>query len=124
MDINPWTPLLEKLKSICEEKSGASFNSLLLNLYRNGEDKVSWHADDEPELESEPCIASLSLGATRRFKFRHRDTKEIVERELPSGSLVVMSGLSQSEWEHEIPKQKTVKGPRINLTFRSVRESK
>jgi len=123
MNINPWTPLLEKLKSICEEKSGSSFNSLLLNKYRNGEDKVSWHADNEPELGNEPCIASLSLGATRRFKFRHCDSKQVVECRLPSGSLVVMSGLSQSKWVHEIPKEMGVKDPRINLTFRSVRDS-
>ena len=120
MNINPWTPLLESLKTMCEGKSGTSFNSLLLNLYRNGEDKVSWHSDDEPELGSEPCIASLSLGATRRFKFRHRDSGELVDCSLPSGSLVVMSGLSQMKWEHEVPKEAKVRGSRINLTFRSV----
>jgi alkylated DNA repair dioxygenase AlkB len=120
MNINPWTPQLQLLKTICEEKAGRSFNSLLLNLYRNGEDKVSWHSDDEPELGSEPCIASLSFGAVRRFKFRHRDSKEVVDCSLTPGSLVVMSGLSQSKWEHEVPKELRVKEPRINLTFRSV----
>lgn len=120
MNINPWTSQLELLKAICEQKAGRVFNSLLINLYRNGEDKVSWHSDNEPELGRDPCIASLSLGAVRRFKFRHLDSKEIVECSLSPGSLVVMSGLSQSKWEHEVPKETRVKGPRINLTFRSV----
>lgn len=120
MNINPWTSQLMELKNLCEEKAGVHFNSLLLNLYRNGADKVSWHADDEVELGIEPVIASLSLGAVRRFKFRHRDTREVVDCLLPSGSLVVMSGLSQLKWEHEVPKEASVKDPRINLTFRSV----
>jgi alkylated DNA repair dioxygenase AlkB len=120
MNINPWTSQLELLKSICEQKAGRAFNSLLINLYRSGEDKVSWHSDNEPELGKEPCIASLSLGATRRFKFRHLDSKDVVECSLTPGSLVVMSGLSQIKWEHEVPKEARVKGPRINLTFRYV----
>ena len=120
MNINPWTPQLELLKTICEQKAGRVFNSLLVNLYRNGEDKVSWHSDNEPELGRDPCIASLSLGAVRRFKFRHLDSKEIVECSLSPGSLVVMSGLSQTKWEHEVPKEVRIKESRINLTFRSV----
>jgi alkylated DNA repair dioxygenase AlkB len=115
-----WTPLLTSLRKICEEHSGASFNSVLLNLYRDGNDKMGWHADDEPELGVEPIIASLSLGVTRRFRFRHRTTKEIVECELPTGSLVVMSGLSQKCWVHEVPQQKRITTPRINLTFRKI----
>jgi alkylated DNA repair dioxygenase AlkB len=115
-----WTPLLTSLRKICEEHSGASFNSVLLNLYRDGNDKMGWHADDEPELGVEPVIASLSLGVTRRFRFRHRTTKEIVECELPTGSLVVMSGLTQKCWVHEVPQQKRITTPRINLTFRKI----
>jgi alkylated DNA repair dioxygenase AlkB len=115
-----WTPLLTSLRKICEEHSGASFNSVLLNLYRDGNDKMGWHADDEPELGVEPIIASLSLGVTRRFRFRHRTTKEIVECELPTGSLVVMSGLTQKCWVHEVPRQKRITTPRINLTFRKI----
>ncbi len=115
-----WTPLLTSLRKICEEHSGASFNSVLLNLYRDGNDKMGWHADDEPELGVEPIIASLSLGVTRRFRFRHRTTKEIVECELPTGSLVVMSGLTQKCWVHEVPQQKRITTPRINLTFRKI----
>lgn len=123
MNVRPWIPPLDLLKRICEEKSGASFNSLLLNLYRDGKDKVSWHSDNEKELGKEPCIASLSLGAVRKFRFRHRYTKEIASCSLPAGSLVVMSGLCQINWEHEIPKQEGVTDPRINLTFRNVRAS-
>jgi alkylated DNA repair dioxygenase AlkB len=93
---------------------------VLLNLYRDGNDKMGWHADNEPELGSEPVIASLSLGVTRKFRFRHRTTKEIVECELPTGSLVVMSGLSQKCWVHEVPRQKRVTNSRINLTFRKI----
>lgn len=115
-----WTPVLQSLRGICEEKSETSFNSVLLNLYRDGNDKMGWHADNEPELGSEPVIASLSLGATRRFRFRHRVTKEMVECELPSGSLVVMSGLTQKYWVHEVPRQKRVTNPRVNLTFRKI----
>jgi alkylated DNA repair dioxygenase AlkB len=115
-----WTPLLTSLRKICEEHSGGSFNSVLLNLYRDGNDKMGWHADDEPELGVEPVIASLSLGVTRRFRFRHRSTKEIVECELATGSLVVMSGLSQKYWVHEVPRQKRITEPRINLTFRKI----
>lgn len=121
MNLNPWTQQLLELKILCERLSEAQFNSLLVNLYRNGKDKNSWHSDDEPELGIEPCIASLSLGATRRFKFRHRESKEVVECSLPSGSLVVMSGLSQKMWQHEVPRESKVTEPRINLTFRRVR---
>ena len=120
MNNNPWTPQLLELKSLCEQFAEGQFNSLLVNLYRNGSDKNSWHSDDEPELGFEPCIASLSLGATRRFKFRHRETKEVVDCLLPSGSLVVMAGLSQKMWQHEVPKEARVTEPRINLTFRRV----
>ena len=123
MVMNDWTPLLLELKSICEAESGSIFNSVLLNLYRDGNDKVGWHSDDEPELGSEPTIASLSLGAPRRFKFRHRETKVVVEKTLENGSLVIMSGLSQKCWEHEIPRQAGIKSPRINLTFRKVHAS-
>ena len=120
MKLNPWTPLLQQLREICEHHAQHSFNSVLVNLYRNGQDKNGWHSDNEPELGSEPVIASLSLGASRRFKFRHRETREVVERTLENGSLVVMSGLSQKNWEHEIPRQAAVIEPRINLTFREI----
>lgn len=116
----PMTPELEELKSVCETGSGARFNSVLVNLYRNGDDSMGWHADDEPELGPSPVIASLSLGATRRFRFRHRRTREIVEHDLTGGSLLVMSGACQSAWMHAVPKQRRITEARVNLTFRFI----
>ena len=116
-----WIPEVQELREIAECHAGVGFNSVLINLYRNGNDKVSWHRDNEPELGPSPTIASLSLGAIRRFKFRHLDSKEVVSVDLAPGSLVVMSGLSQTCWEHEVPRQAAVTEPRINLTFRQVR---
>ena len=121
MNVRPWIPPIVELKSIAEAHSGVVFNSVLVNLYRDGNDKVGWHRDNEPELGGTPTIASMSLGAPRRFKFRHLSTGEQVEAVLNPGSLVVMSGLSQTCWEHEVPRQAAVKDPRINLTFRQVR---
>jgi alkylated DNA repair dioxygenase AlkB len=116
----PFTPLLDKLRAQCEEIASARFNAVLVNLYRDGSDGVGWHADDEPENGAEPVIASVSLGATRRFDFRHRASGATVKAELEHGSVVVMSGLSQHCWVHQIAKTKTLVGPRINLTFRLV----
>ena len=121
MTVRPWIPVVQDLREIAERYAGVRFNSVLLNLYRNGDDKVSWHRDNEPELGATPTIASMSLGAVRRFKFRHLDSKEVVSVDLAPGSLVVMSGLSQTCWEHEVPRQVTVSDSRINLTFRQVR---
>lgn len=111
---------LDELKKLCEEISGTTFNSVLVNHYRNGDDSMGWHADDEPELGPSPIIASLSLGATRRFRFRHRRTREIVEQDLTGGSLLVMSGACQSAWMHAVPKQKRITEARVNLTFRFI----
>lgn len=116
----PWSKRLAGLKSALEEFTGRQFNSVLANLYRHGQDSMGWHADDEPELGPEPFIASISVGQTRRFRIRHRDTKETVAIDLESGSLVIMSGLSQQCWKHEVPKSQRVTEPRINLTFRYV----
>jgi alkylated DNA repair dioxygenase AlkB len=114
------TPLLSDLRSRCEAATGATFNSVLVNLYRDGNDGVGWHADNEAVNGREPTIASISLGATRRFDLRHRETKETVKVDLHAGSLLVMSGLSQHCWVHQVAKTKQVVGPRINLTFRRV----
>ena len=121
MNVRPWISVVSDLKEIAESFAEVRFNSVLINLYRDGSDKVSWHRDNEPELGPTPTIASISLGAIRRFKFRHLDTREVVETNLAPGSLVVMSGLSQRCWEHEIPRQAAINEPRINLTFRQVR---
>lgn len=116
------TPLLIQLKKRVEVIAGAQFNSVLMNLYRTGADSNGWHADNEPEFGVDPVIASLSLGATRRFDLRNRETKETIKTNLASGDLVVMSGDCQREWIHQAPKQLRVQEPRINLTFRMVQK--
>ena len=116
----PWTPLLEDLREKCEVSSGATFNAVLANLYRDGNDGVGWHADNEASNGREPTIASLSFGASRRFDFRHRETKQTIQVQLDSGSLLIMSGLSQHCWVHQLPRTKRVTEPRVNLTFRRV----
>ncbi|MEN9988249.1 MAG: hypothetical protein RLZZ585_1288 [Bacteroidota bacterium] len=118
----PWTEALLQLKTNIEALiPGASFNSVLLNQYRDGNDKMGWHSDNEKELGKNPLIASLSLGATRFFDLKHKRLKSLKKRlELPAGSLLIMCGSTQENWLHQIPQQKTVKEPRINLTFRRV----
>lgn len=118
----PWTPQLLQLKTRVEQLSQHTFNCVLLNLYRNGSDSNGWHSDDEPELGEQPVIASLSLGETRRFKLRHKYNKAIkgITINLNSGSLLVMSGHSQSHWQHCLPKTARQIEPRINLTFRNI----
>ncbi len=117
---SPWTPALTRIRRMCEQTAATTFNSVLANLYRDGSDSVDWHSDDEPELGHNPVIASLSLGATRRFDLRHKDTKERVSIELPAGSVVVMSGGCQTNWAHRVAKTKKATQPRINLTFRTI----
>jgi alkylated DNA repair dioxygenase AlkB len=112
------TPLLSHIMDRCADATHTQFNSVLANLYRDGNDAMGWHADDEPELGREPVIASISLGAERRFDLRHRETKESVSVVLPHGSLLIMSGQSQHQWVHRIARTKKVSEPRINLTFR------
>jgi alkylated DNA repair dioxygenase AlkB len=95
---------------------------LLLNWYRDGNDSVSWHSDDEPELGADPVIASLSLGQTRRFELRHRQRKDLRKcvLELNHGSLLLMGKGLQRNWQHQIPKQPGLQGERLNLTFRFI----
>ena len=114
------TPLLNDVMNACAAASGAEYNSVLVNLYRDGNDSVSWHSDNEEINGSETTIASVSIGATRRFDLRHKESGETVRVDLEDGSLLVMSGLSQHCWVHQIAKTKTKVGPRINLTFRRV----
>jgi alkylated DNA repair dioxygenase AlkB len=114
------TPLLHDVMGQCALASGAEYNSVLVNLYRDGNDSVSWHSDNEEINGSEPTIASVSLGATRRFDLRHKESGETVRVDLEDGSLLVMAGLSQHCWVHQIAKTKAKVGPRINLTFRRV----
>ena len=114
------TLLLTDVMNACALATDAEYNSVLVNLYRDGNDSVSWHSDNEEINGSEPTIASVSLGETRRFDLRHKDSGETVRVDLEDGSLLVMSGLSQHCWVHQIAKTKTKVGPRINLTFRRV----
>ncbi len=117
----PWTPLLMALKTRIEAVSGGRFNSVLLNLYRDGNDSVAWHSDDEPELGDSPVIASLSLGSERSFQLKRKNESSAPIRiALPHGSLLLMSGATQAHWSHRIPKSTAATGPRINLTFRRV----
>ena len=117
---HPMTSLLDRVRVELEKFTGVAFNSVLVNLYRDGKDSVSWHSDNEAINGREPTIASISLGATRRFDLRHKATKHTVRVDLEDGSLVVMSGLSQHCWVHQIAKTANAVGPRINLTFRRV----
>jgi alkylated DNA repair dioxygenase AlkB len=116
----PFTPLLSSLKSKVEQITQQEFNVVLVNYYRNGQDSNGWHADNEPELGRNPTIASLSLGAERRFDFKHMKTGEKMELILENGSLLLMSGTMQHFWKHQIAKTKKVNGGRINLTFRKI----
>jgi len=117
----PWTPTLERVRRRVQELSGFEFNAVLLNLYRDGRDGMGWHADDEPELGPDPAIASVSLGAVRRFCLRHRRRKGLrMDLSLPHGSLLVMWGATQRHWVHAVPKTALSVGERINLTFRRV----
>ena len=116
-----WADCLAPLRQRVEELAGCRFNSVLLNLYRSGEDGVSWHADDEPDLGTDPTIGSISLGAARKFQFRRiNDPAERRELVLHSGDVIVMSGPTQRFWHHQIPKTSRPVEQRINLTFRAI----
>ena len=118
---HPWTQALAALRDRLREELGVPFNSVLANLYRDGRDAMGWHSDDEPELGAEPVIASLSLGAARRFVLRRRDDHAVKQvLVLEPGSLLVMRGVSQRDWQHALPRTAKPVGPRINLTFRRI----
>ena len=117
----PFTPILLSIKNKIEALTLEKFNGVLLNYYRNGDDSMGWHADDEKELGTNPVIASLSFGASRNFQLQHSLDKSISKATivLNDASLLIMKGVTQHFWKHQIPKQKN-KGPRINLTFRKI----
>ncbi|MEK0179385.1 alpha-ketoglutarate-dependent dioxygenase AlkB [Microcoleus anatoxicus] len=118
----PWNSTLRLIKLKAEEISQITFNSVLINLYRDGKDSVSWHSDDEPELGENPIIASISLGGTRRFSLRHKTSKDYkIDIDLPKGSLLLMKGETQHFWKHQIAKTAKSVEPRINLTFRVIK---
>lgn len=115
-----WHPVLLELRTHLEDFLQRRFNSVLANGYRDGRDSMGWHADDEKELGTGPVIASLSLGACRRFLLRDRRGNETMCLPLEHGSLLIMQGASQSAWKHSLPKTTRPVGLRINLTFRKV----
>jgi alkylated DNA repair dioxygenase AlkB len=121
LDPEPWTPTLLYVKNRIEEVAEVQFNSVLLNLYRHGNDGISWHTDAEPELGENPVIGSVSFGGARRFMLRHRQDQDLrSEVELTHGSFLLMAGETQHFWQHQIPKTSKKVEPRINLTFRLI----
>lgn len=142
----PWLPVLLAIKAAVEETlrplliqdialgedlPGEIFNSALVNCYRDGQDSVAWHSDDEPELGKNPIVASLSLGADRQFQLRHKDYRQHTKSQqykqnmcLSNGDLLLMHGTMQHYWQHQIPKTKKAIGERINITFRHIKYPK
>ena len=116
----PWTPVLLEVRKKIEQYCQSDFNSVLGNLYRSGSDSMGCHADDEKELGRNPIIASLSLGDERRFKLHHKKRKITLDIDLKNGDMLFMAGELQHHWVHSVPKTKTIKTPRINLTFRRI----
>jgi len=117
----PWPPLLAELRDRAALDAGVPFNTVLCNLYRTGEDSMGYHADAEKELGPHPVIASVSLGAVRRFVLVHKKKRAApVSLELPGGSLLVMGGTVQAFWKHALPKDPAVTAARVNLTFRRI----
>ena len=124
--MNPahYPKFIEEIQQKIQEVCHSSFNSVLLNCYRDGSDSVSWHSDDERELGPEIQIASVSLGVSRDFQLRKKpSTKTDFKISLEHGSLLIMDHPFQRYWEHQIPKRKNVIGPRVNLTFRQIQGS-
>ncbi|CAM3110905.1 alpha-ketoglutarate-dependent dioxygenase AlkB [Chryseobacterium flavum] len=117
-----WTPELLELKQKCEEVTGETYNSCLLNLYHDGSEGMAYHSDGETDLKKHGAIASLTFGAERKFLFKHKTTKEKIEILLENGSLLVMKGTTQDHWLHRLPPTTKIKTPRVNLTFRTIEE--
>jgi alkylated DNA repair dioxygenase AlkB len=121
MQPSGWTDILLDLKRAVDTIAGVTFNSVLLNLYRDGNDSMGWHSDDEPELGENPVIGSLSLGGTRQFMLRHKHQKTLKAKlPLTSGSFLLMQDTTQHYWQHQVPKTKRAVAPRLNLTFRVI----
>ncbi len=118
----PWTHELLQLKNLTEEKTEATYNSCLLNLYHDGEEGMAWHSDSEKMLQKNGAIASLTFGAERKFAFKHKASNNTTSLILEHGSLLVMKDETQTHWLHRLPPTATIKRPRINLTFRTIAE--
>ncbi len=116
-----WPAGLRALRERLQASCGDRYNGVLLNLYRGGQDSVGWHSDDESQLGRNPVVASVSLGATRRFRLQHKRRKDLrYALDLPHGSLLIMAGPTQHHWRHCVPKTARPVGERINLTFRHI----
>jgi len=116
-----WNNLLLEIKTDITNKTAIALNSVLLNLYRTGNDSNGWHADDEASLGENPAIVSVSFGSKRYFNFKHKKNKNLKAKiELQNGSLLIMKGQTQHFWLHQIAKTKKTLGPRINLTYRYI----
>ncbi|WBX70123.1 alpha-ketoglutarate-dependent dioxygenase AlkB family protein [Tenacibaculum retecalamus] len=115
-----FTNELLELKELVEKQTNETYNSCLLNLYHDGSEGMAWHSDGERDLKEQGAIASLSLGAERKFGFKHKETKETVYKVLEHGSLLVMKDETQKHWLHRLPPTKKIHRPRINLTFRTI----
>jgi alkylated DNA repair dioxygenase AlkB len=118
---NEWNDGLVSIKQIIEEVAGVKFNSVLMNWYRDGEDHLNWHADDEKDLGVNPIIASVNFGATRDFVLRRNDKSSKIIIPLNHGTLLIMKGECQHYWQHSVPKRKKINDTRINLTFRFIK---
>lgn len=123
MEPKPWHPLILELRHRLEAEAGLTFNSVLLNHYRDGADSMGWHADDEPELGPDPVIASVSLGAERPFQLKMKTGGNLISYTLHHGSLFIMETGCQRYYKHQLPKRKSVSGPRLNMTFRNMIKS-
>jgi alkylated DNA repair dioxygenase AlkB len=119
---SPWNATLLALKAIVEQQTGYCYNACLLNLYHSGDEGMAWHSDDEVELVPQGAIASLSFGAERKFAFRHKASRKATSVILEHGSVLVMAGATQTYWQHSLPASRQVRQPRINLTFRCMRD--
>lgn len=115
-----WHPTLLEIKAVVEKLSGETYNSCLCNIYQNGSESMAWHSDGEKDLQKHGVIASLTLGAERRFGFKHKTSKETIYILLEHGSLLLMKGQTQDNWLHRLPPTTKVHLPRINLTFRKI----
>lgn len=113
-----WTNELLTMKELVEQQTSTQYNACLLNLYADGSQGMAWHHDDEKSLGENSTIASLSFGAERRFDLRHKSSREKISVVLEHGSLLLMTGTTQANWQHQLPKATKISEPRVNLTFR------
>ena len=122
--VEPWPDILLSMRKRLEKYLSQPLNSLLVNYYRDGNDTMGWHSDDEIELGHQPTIVCISLGAERVLKLKQKSTNKVTDLKLQSGSCLIMSGDSQRDYQHAIPKQTTLAHPRISLTFRCIKQTK